>query len=815
MIFPLLLFALSVGFGLLLEAIAGRRMPTALLPAAGFAGIVAVGGIITCFSAIAEATTAVTVALAITGYALGWPLTGREFSWWPVAAAAGVFFVFGAPVILSGEATFLGYIKLDDTSTWLAFTDHVLTYGHSTAGLAPSSYEATVQINLSAGYPLGAFIPLGIGHELTGTDPAWLFQPYLAVMAAMTALVFYELVRPVVKDARVRAAVVFIAAQPALLVGYAFWGGIKEVATVLLAAILAASAVWLAKPGKERSIRNTVPVPIAAGAALIGVMGLGGAPWLAGLGFGVLVLMGAQLLRSRESLGPFAMRALVAAAGMAVIGLPTVFAAGNVFSPDQGPLTSGQEMGNLIQSLSLAQYAGPWPVGDFRLRPDSGFLTALLVGASVLAAVAGAWAGFARRAWGLLLVAGGTGLGSLVVWLVGSPWVQGKALATGTASFLLLAMAGIAALFTEPQLFARRKPESKGQVEAERRTIMVSRLLAVALLVVPAGVLVSNVLAYDDAWIAPRDHLAELERIGEDFAGQGPALMTEYQPYGVRHFLRALDAEGASELRRRQIPRRDGGDTSKGQWSDTDQLQLSPDVEGLLTYRTLVLRKSPRQSRPPEPYRLVYSGAFYEVWQRPELYDPTQLVAHVPLGSGLDRGGVAPCSKVAAVAAQAGPGGRVVAAPAPDVAGSTFTQVPPGWFADPASGTFTPTSDGTATGEITVPYSGEWQVWIGGSARGRVTVTIGGVEAGSASRQLNNDAQFIELDAVSLGAGTQPVEVGYEQLGLPRPGTGAYPLGLGPVMLTPVGLRDSVISLPPGRFRELCGQRLDWVAALR
>ena len=67
---------------------------------------------------------------------------------WPIAAAVCVFLVFGAPVILSGSATFAGYIKLDDTFTWLAFTDHVLAHVHSTSILAPSSYEATGQINL-------------------------------------------------------------------------------------------------------------------------------------------------------------------------------------------------------------------------------------------------------------------------------------------------------------------------------------------------------------------------------------------------------------------------------------------------------------------------------------------------------------------------------------------------------------------------------------------------------------------------------------------------------------------------------------------
>jgi hypothetical protein len=475
-------------------------------------------------------------------------------------------------------------------------------------------------------------------------------------------------------------------------------------------------------------------------------------------------------------------------------------------------------MGNLIQSLSLAQYAGPWPVGDFRLRPDSGLLTFLLVAAAVIAAGFGIWAALARRAWGLLLVSGGTALGSAVVYLLGSPWVQGKALATGSASFLLLAMVGVAALLTSPSLFAGG-PGSSGldldRTLRKQKLVRSFRAFGALLLIVPAGVLVSNALAYDDAWLAPRPQLAELESIGEEFAGQGPALMTEYQAYGVRHFLRELDAEGASELRRRLIPRRDGSETPKGAWSDTDQLVLSPDQEGLLTYRTLVLRRNPRQSRPPSPYQPVFSGDYYEVWQRPEPYDPSGVIAHVPLGSGLDRGAVPSCAKVAAVAARAGVGGRIAAATAPLVAASTFTGIPDGWFSDPATGTVTPTSDATARGEIAVPGNGEWQVWIGGSARGEVSVTIGGVEVGSARSRLNNDAQFIELDRAQLAAGTQPVEVTYEQGGLPRPGTGAYPLSLGPVMLTPSDYDESVTNLPASQFRELCGQRLDWIEALR
>ena len=87
---------------------------------------------------------------------------------------------------------------------------------------------------------------------------------------------------------------------------------------------------------------------------------------------------------------------------------------------------------------------------------------------------------------------------------------------------------------------------------------------AALVVVVAGGVLWSNVLQYHDAWLAPRDQLAELASIGNRVAGDGPALMTEYQPYGVRHFLRKLDPEGASELRVRPVPLRNGQLLSPG-----------------------------------------------------------------------------------------------------------------------------------------------------------------------------------------------------------------------------------------------------------
>src|SRR5204862_3703687 len=126
-------------------------------------------------------------------------------SGWGALCAAFVFALFAAPVVLSGEATFAGYIRLDDTATWMAITDRVMDHGRSFAGLPPSSYRATLAANLGSGYPVGGFVPLGVGVKLTRIDVAWLVQPYMAVWAAAMALVLWELARGVLRSAATRA----------------------------------------------------------------------------------------------------------------------------------------------------------------------------------------------------------------------------------------------------------------------------------------------------------------------------------------------------------------------------------------------------------------------------------------------------------------------------------------------------------------------------------------------------------------------------------------------------------------------------------
>jgi len=63
------------------------------------------------------------VLLAVLGAGLSLPWRFGRPNRWPLLVAFAVFAVFGAPVVLSGEPSFAGYIKLDDTATWLALTN--------------------------------------------------------------------------------------------------------------------------------------------------------------------------------------------------------------------------------------------------------------------------------------------------------------------------------------------------------------------------------------------------------------------------------------------------------------------------------------------------------------------------------------------------------------------------------------------------------------------------------------------------------------------------------------------------------------------
>ena len=130
--------------------------------------IVVVGQFLTLGDATAGLTTPAVVVLAArrvrrrpAGPARGASRAGVR------SRRARCFAVYAAPIVLSGEPTIAGFIKLDDTATWLALTDRIMEHGRDLSGLAPSTYEATLAFNLGDGYPIGVFIPFGVGRPDT------------------------------------------------------------------------------------------------------------------------------------------------------------------------------------------------------------------------------------------------------------------------------------------------------------------------------------------------------------------------------------------------------------------------------------------------------------------------------------------------------------------------------------------------------------------------------------------------------------------------------------------------------------------------
>jgi hypothetical protein len=779
-LFPLVLTAVALGCGLLLESVAGIRLPGVVLPAAGLAVVVVATSFTTLSDSTAELSTPLVVALATVGLAVSPPWTRGRIDPWALAAAAGVFALYSAPVVLSGEPTFTGYIKLDDTATWLAITDRVMEHGRNLTGLPPSSYEATLAFNLGGGYPIGAFLPLGVGRALVGQDAAWVFQPYVAFLAAMLATAFYAISGPLLRSRPLRALVTVVASQAALLFGYYLWGGVKEVAAAWTLGLIGAVAIPTLR--SNGAFRCVLPLA-AASAATLAILSFGGIVWLAPL------LLAALALTARTFVWRVAgIRAAAFLVAGAVFALPSLLEAKQWLAPSAGTLTRSGDLGNLVKPLDWRQFFGIWPIGDFRFKPESIDATDLMIVVVVAAALLGLALAWRRRANGLLIYVVGATVGCFLVVAFGSPWIDAKALATASPAFVLAGLAAGGAV-----------------VEGGRK---IEGFLVIV--VIAAGVLWSNALQYKDATIAPHDRLAELQHIGSRFAGQGPALMTDYEPYGVRHFLRKLDPEGASELRRRVIPLRSGRGLDKLEVADIDQFQLG----GLLVYRTIVLRTSPVESRPPSPFRLIQPGRYYDVWQRTDSA-PT-VIEHLPLGNDVDPTAPAPCTDVLRLAREAGPTGRLAAAvrrKTPIVLDLSSASRPRDWQpAQGVSGAVSPQSAGTVTTFVRVPATVRYGIWVGGAFRRQLDVLVDGRKVLSGRDELSHTGQYEPLGETAISAGLHRISLRYRAANL-RPGSGDPPFPLGPLVIA-VPEHATVRFVSPRYARSLCGQRLDWVEAL-
>ncbi len=779
---PVGLLAATMGLSLLLERLTGFVLPWTMRPAFGMAIAIVIAQFGTATSFTAKLALPATLLVALLGLWLGRVALRRRPEGAAIAVAVAVFLLYASPFLVLGEATLAGYIKLDDTATWLAIADHVFEFGRGVGGLAPSTHQQVLVDYLGGSYPIGGFVPMALMSKIVGEDVAFTVQPSMAFAAATMALLLFELARRLVRGAGLAAAIAIVASLASLLVGYYLWGGVKEmvVAALLpLGPLLAGRAAGACWPRFAWA-----PLGLAV-AALVVVLGPGGAVWA------VPALLPAALAVLRRFGARRALRiAWPVAALSLLLVVPVVFGPTGIFNPLNGGVTGEAELGNLTGPLNFFHVAGIWPAIDFRFDPH--LKPAVIALAAICLAIAAVTALLAYRLGerdGVPLtgyVLGGA-IGALVIAHFGSPWVDAKVMATLSPALLAAALIGIAM--------------------AGQRTGFRAEAVALGTVVV-AGVAWSAFLAYQGVWFAPRSQFTELQEIGERFAGEGPALSTEVSIYGPRHFLRKLDDEGAGDRRTRSVDLVGGGVPEKGQYVDLDEIatgELDP-------YALLVIRRSAAASRPPANFDLAYQTPRYDVWRRRP--SPGTLVEHLPLGTELDAGDVPECSDVRRLAQEAGEGGALVAARVGTPIAIGFQQefLPEGWTA-PSPYTFAPSGSGSFSEEFSVPKSGEYELWLSGSVFGGLTLRIDGEQVASERATIDNAGAYEPLGAVPITAGAHRLEVEYEGASL-SPGSAPAPWAIGPLELEEPERGDlRTVSVAPAEYQRLCNSRWDWVEA--
>lgn len=798
-LFPALLVVLSLGLGLLLERIAGRELPGALVVPAGFALILALANLITFTEALAQLTLPAVGILAVAGLALGRRrLAPRRVDWWPAAAAVGVFAVFAAPAMLSGQPTFSGFLTLPDTANQLTLADRVAEAGPEFESLPESSYRLTLQKYLSTQYPVGAQAALGTLAPIGLLEIAWLYQPFLSFMAAMTALALYGLIGPLIGRRGLRAAAAFLAAQPALAVSFALQGSIKETAAVTTLCLLAA---LVATAVTERwSGRAFVPAAVAA-AAMIAALGPAALAYVGpmALFLGVVWLRGLLRARRRSELGWAAATLAVAA----LLTLPVLQGASTAYEVNTATLSAAEDLGSLAAPLNVSQAAGIWLGTDFRYVPEENrYLNFVLIGMACGAAVLGlGWAVW-RRALGPLLLIVTLGLVSAYLLRLGSPYADAKVLMILSPAVLLAAVLGVASL---------------GHAGRRVEALVMAAVLG-------ASVLGSNALAYHGVQNAPHDRYDELLEVNERFVGEGPALFVEYDEYAT-YLLRDMRPYSQPEYPHgyRSRPER----TPNGLFDPDHRPSIKTplDIDDLTTEYVqslplLILRRSPTVSRPPANFRRVFSGDYYEVWRRQRGNGTRAVQAHLPLGPDVFSPGEVPrCRDVQDLARQARRiDGELAYVVRPRLAtlDPLETEPPPGWFmygAYPQA--IVPVGPGALEGWVSLPQGGRLRLWLEGSFGRGVQVEVDGRYVGGVAYEPGNPGQFLPVGEVSLTPGRHLVRLTRGGGDL-RPGNGGGDQGsarhIGSLVVSPpVNERRAVRLVGPDDARSLCGRSLDWI----
>ena len=329
----------------------------------------------------------------------------------------------------------------------------------------------------------------------------------------------------------------------------------------------------------------------------------------------------------------------------------------------------------------------------------------------------------------------------LLVWLAvrasATTWADAKALMLTSPVLVLLAWAGIAALF--------------GARAVGMRAIAV--VLAVA---VVAGVFASDALQYNASNLAPTARFDELASIDSRFGGRGPTLFTDFDEYSL-YLLRDMDVGGPNFVY--PPPSLAGAAAGHGYPVRLDRIAPAK----LAAYPLIVTRRDPTNERPPVTYRLLWQGVYYQVWGR--------IAGVSSRGAGVSsRGAVSRGAR-----------------------GAQLVNVPLRRTVRPAAWTFSRKAlvmrgAGTLSATFVLPHGGTWELWLKGDVMRALTVGVDGRTLGKLGGQLGGNSLVVNALTplrATLGAGPHTLTIARPGAGL-APGDGGAAT-LAAIFLVPAG----------------------------
>jgi hypothetical protein len=788
-----LMWISGLGCGLALERLLGLRLSNALLLPLGMC--VSIVLIYPGYAAGAGDGLAVALLVAVTlaGLVLARDgLRARLNPGWPGVAGLAAYIFYMLPVIAYGHWTWSGYDFVNDSGFEMLLAEHLKGFGTTLGSIPQSTAREFVKAYLGTGYPLGSQALLGTFSGLSSIEAPILFQGFISGLAAIGAVALATITGRVLSPRRA-AFVAFVAIAANLTYQYALQGGIKEIA--LLATVCAAVALARAALGLGRPYAGAVLVAVA-GASALATYNAVAVPYLGALV--LFTLLGALLIEREWSPRRWLARwagPLAAGVGLAaLLAIPSLVTFGTFFGiAESGQGASGvgaTQYGQLLRALPLSQISGVWLAGEYRLpisAEPAGTLTAIATVALLALLIPGVLWALHRREVGPLLLLGTMGLVLLIVFPRVSPYAQGKLLAIAGPAVVLVALAALGSV--------------RGRAGA---------LALVAGGALSLGVLASDLLAYSYDRVAPTGQMAAIEQAAAQFKGQGPVLWNEFEEYAKVFGRRARIYSPFEALTPEQVKLRQPT-YFYGHAFDLDQETLAF-VEG---YANIVTRSSPAASRPPANYRLVYRNRYYLGWRR----QPTPVVLrHLPEQQQYSATDTVTCKAMQGLTAGAPAGSSLVVAEMPALHWFEPLYSPErsyGWGLVPGQpGAIIANTPGHASGTVTIPTSGLYNVWVQGDFPRPVGVEIDHRKVGSVSGS-NTPNQWLQAATVYVRAGAHFVRVvkaaGHRHFGPGEWGQGiigAVALQRDPSVerLRNVALRD---------WRSLCGREADWVELVR